>query len=67
MSPLNAGLARGDNLRVEERVERVDVWPVVVFFAPLADQLEVEVDDLVVEPVQTVEGADVLAWEERLK
>ena len=51
--PLDRGLSGRDDFGVEEGVEGVHVGPVVVGLGTLADQVHVEVDDLIVQPVQT--------------
>jgi len=50
-----------EQLRVEECGEGVDLGQVAVGLGALADEAHVEVDDLVVEPVEAVQGLDVLA------
>ena len=46
--PADGGLTGRDDLGVEEGVEGVGVGPIVVRLRALADQIHVEVDDLIV-------------------
>ncbi len=59
--PPDCGVTGSLQLGIEEGVGRVDIGPVVVRLRSLHDHLEVEIDDLVVEPVEAPQGVQVLA------